>query len=99
MLKKRIHRMFSTKTKRGQTFLCLLYNDYRRAKLPVVILCFSVQLSCNIDCRAHTFGLGCRSKCGNCSRGEPCDYVNGRCPGECDRGVYGEKCKDCMNKL
>lgn len=76
-----------------------IYYVYRRTKLHLVILCFSVQLSCNIDCGAHTFGLGCRSKCGNCSRGEPCDHVNGRCPGECDRGVYGEKCKDGMNKL
>lgn len=54
---------------------------------------------CNIDCGVYIFGLGCCLKCGNCSRGELCDYVNGWCFGECDRGVYGEKCKDGMNKL
>lgn len=91
---------FQLKLNEGKLFCVFcIYCDYRRTKLPLVILCLSVQLSCNIDCGAHTYGLGCRSICGNCSRGEACNNVNGRCPGDCDRGVQGEKCKDGMNKI
>lgn len=53
----------------------------------------------NIDCEVHTYGLACRSNCGNCSRGEACNHVNGQCSRGCDRGVRGEKCQDGMNKI
>ena len=30
--------------------------------------------------------------CGNCSRGDQCNHVNGSCLNGCDVGVYGDKC-------
>lgn len=62
------------------------------------ILRFLQNYHANIDCRLHTYGLACRSNCGNCSRGEACNHINGRCPRGCNRGVQGDKCKDGMNK-
>lgn len=51
----------------------------------------------HIDCGANTYGLGCRSICGNCSRGEACNHVNGGCPHGCDRGVEGRRCQAGIN--
>lgn len=57
-----------------------------------------MKLSTNVECGLHTYGLACRTNCGNCSTGEACNHVNGWCPRGCDRGVQGEKCQDGMNK-
>jgi hypothetical protein len=31
-------------------------------------------------------------RCGHCADAEPCDHINGTCPGSCDPGYHGERC-------
>ena len=44
------------------------------------------------ECAGHTYGVGCKQSCGNCSSGVQCDHVTGSCPTGCDAGMYGDRC-------
>ncbi|XP_062590376.1 uncharacterized protein LOC134251989 [Saccostrea cucullata] len=43
-------------------------------------------------CIPGIFGNDCKEVCGYCERKEPCNHINGSCPGLCEPGYYGEKC-------
>ena len=44
------------------------------------------------ECGGHTYGVGCKQSCGNCSGNVHCDHVTGRCPNGCDAGMFGDNC-------
>ncbi|XP_062605893.1 multiple epidermal growth factor-like domains protein 10 isoform X2 [Saccostrea cucullata] len=49
------------------------------------------------ECDNNRYGLECNMTCGNCTKGEQCDHVNGSCPNKYDAGARGEKGdKECF---
>ena len=61
---------------------------------PVYYACvqFYTKIFILSECEELTYGLDCNQTCGNCSKEEQCNRVNGSCLNGCDLGVYGDKC-------
>ncbi|XP_062618975.1 scavenger receptor class F member 1-like [Saccostrea cucullata] len=43
-------------------------------------------------CNPGSYGKDCKEVCGHCEGNEPCNHINGSCPGSCEPGYAGEMC-------
>ena len=70
--------------------------------LNEIVFVFSFLYLFSVECTINKYGQDCRQSCGNCTKGEQCNHVNGSCPNGCDAGVTGENCdtgKLVINKV
>ncbi|XP_062591636.1 fibroblast growth factor receptor 2-like isoform X2 [Saccostrea cucullata] len=48
-------------------------------------------------CKPGSYGKECKKVCGHCESNEPCNHINGSCPGSCEPGYKGEMCLATCN--
>ncbi|XP_056003473.1 multiple epidermal growth factor-like domains protein 10 [Ostrea edulis] len=49
-------------------------------------------------CQSSYYGRNCSERCGPCGGKTRCDNINGSCPGSCEPGYKGPKCKTICEK-
>ncbi|XP_056003127.1 neurogenic locus notch homolog protein 1-like isoform X2 [Ostrea edulis] len=49
-------------------------------------------------CQSSYYGRNCSERCGPCGGKKRCDNINGSCPGSCEPGYKGPKCKTGCKK-